>query len=139
VLLRDIIDLDATYGGVREDATAVNAEEGEDGEEDADQAMRPRRTTLTPNPVMRLRTVTRQTAKTARKPKASLKAIATMTMMMTARPLSLAAMEAELRDGVMETLDAIAVDFDVFRRLQDKLVNPAPGRQAFLQKGPGDL
>ena len=35
----------------------------------------------------------------------------------------MAAMEGELRDGVMETLDAIASDFDAFRRLQDKLVN----------------
>ena len=37
--------------------------------------------------------------------------------------MSLAAMEAELRDGVMETLDAIATDFDVFRQLQDRLVS----------------
>ncbi|WP_122465423.1 RNA polymerase sigma factor RpoD [Brevundimonas lutea] len=36
--------------------------------------------------------------------------------------LSISAMEAELRDGVMETLDAVAADFDAFRRLQDKLV-----------------
>ena len=36
--------------------------------------------------------------------------------------LSLSAMEAELRDGVMETLDSIASDFAAFRKLQDKLV-----------------
>src|SRR5690606_4576272 len=36
--------------------------------------------------------------------------------------LSVSAMEAELRDGVMETLDAIAADFGAFRKLQDKLV-----------------
>jgi RNA polymerase primary sigma factor len=36
--------------------------------------------------------------------------------------LSLSAMEAELRDGVMETLDGIAKDFAAFRKLQDKLV-----------------
>ena len=36
--------------------------------------------------------------------------------------LSLAAMEAELRDDVMETLDAVASDFTSFRKLQDKLV-----------------
>ena len=36
--------------------------------------------------------------------------------------LSISAMEAELRDGVMETLDAVAADFDAFRKLQDKLV-----------------
>jgi len=36
--------------------------------------------------------------------------------------LSISALEAELRDGVMETLDAIAGDFDAFRKLQEKLV-----------------
>ena len=36
--------------------------------------------------------------------------------------LSISAMEAELRDGVMEVLDAIASDFGAFRKLQDKLV-----------------
>jgi len=36
--------------------------------------------------------------------------------------MSISALEAELRDGVMEVLDAIAVDFGEFRKLQDKLV-----------------
>ncbi|HAQ35042.1 MAG TPA: RNA polymerase sigma factor RpoD, partial [Alphaproteobacteria bacterium] len=36
--------------------------------------------------------------------------------------LSLSAMEAELRDGIMEILDAVANDFNAFRKLQDKLV-----------------
>jgi RNA polymerase primary sigma factor len=36
--------------------------------------------------------------------------------------MSISALEAELRDGVMETLDAIANDFDAFRKLQEKLV-----------------
>ena len=31
-------------------------------------------------------------------------------------------MEAELREGVMATLDAIAAEFEAFRRLQEKLV-----------------
>ena len=35
---------------------------------------------------------------------------------------TISAMEAELREGVMETLDAIAGEFDAFRRLQEKLV-----------------
>jgi RNA polymerase primary sigma factor len=35
---------------------------------------------------------------------------------------TISAMEAELREGVMTTLDAIAVEFDSFRRLQEKLV-----------------
>ncbi|MFN3228456.1 MAG: RNA polymerase sigma factor RpoD, partial [Asticcacaulis sp.] len=36
---------------------------------------------------------------------------------------SVSAMEAELRDGVMQTLDAIAAEFENFRRLQEKLIN----------------
>jgi RNA polymerase primary sigma factor len=36
--------------------------------------------------------------------------------------LSISALEAELRDGVMEVLDAVAGDFGAFRKLQDKLV-----------------
>ncbi|MBI1407953.1 MAG: RNA polymerase sigma factor RpoD [Caulobacter sp.] len=35
---------------------------------------------------------------------------------------TVSAMEGELREGVMETLDAIAGEFDAFRRLQEKLV-----------------
>ena len=37
--------------------------------------------------------------------------------------MSISALEAELRDGVMETLDAVAGDFDAFRKLQEKLVD----------------
>ena len=36
--------------------------------------------------------------------------------------MSISALEAELRDGVMEVLDAVAADFGGFRKLQDKLV-----------------
>jgi RNA polymerase primary sigma factor len=35
---------------------------------------------------------------------------------------TISAMEGELREGVMATLDAIAVEFEAFRRLQEKLV-----------------
>ena len=36
--------------------------------------------------------------------------------------MSMSAMEASLRDGVLETLDAIASDFGKYRKLQEKLV-----------------
>ncbi|MEM6899303.1 MAG: RNA polymerase sigma factor RpoD [Pseudomonadota bacterium] len=36
--------------------------------------------------------------------------------------MSMSAMEAELRDGVLDTLDAIASDFAKYRKLQEKLV-----------------
>ncbi len=98
ILLREIIDLEQTYGGqgpgaapalpgaeggeVAEaapaDAPAAEAEAGEDGEgeDDFDDGAGP----------------------------------------------SVSAMEAELRDGVMATLDAIAAEFENFRKLQDRLV-----------------
>ncbi len=121
VLLRDIIDLDATYGGTREDATAVNTDEDSEESEDG------------------------ETEETADAAESSDESEAKSESSEDGdgdgeegedgenrqsdddddddgAALSLAAMEAELRDGVMETLDAIAADFDLFRRLQDKLV-----------------
>ncbi|PQA85635.1 RNA polymerase sigma factor RpoD [Hyphococcus luteus] len=90
VLLRDIIDLDATYGGgpeSRPDMTqpevaervqreeAEKAENAEDDEDDFDEGA-----------------------------------------------LSLSAMEAELRDGVMMTFDEISSDYKKLRRLQDIMI-----------------
>ncbi|NNE41332.1 MAG: RNA polymerase sigma factor RpoD [Marinicaulis sp.] len=90
VLLRDIIDLDATYGGgpeARPDMTqpevaervhkeeAEKAEAEEDDEDDFDEGA-----------------------------------------------LSLSAMEAELRDGVMATFDDISSDYKKLRRLQDIMI-----------------
>ncbi len=112
VLLRDIIDLDATYGGVREDATATS-DDDEEGESATDEE--------------------------ETKPDAEAKSDDDESEGEDGEKaegegddddddddggnMSLAAMEAELRDGVMETLDAIATDFDVFRQLQDRLVS----------------
>jgi RNA polymerase primary sigma factor len=101
VLLRDIIDLDATYGGVHGttyDATAPAAEDEEPEEEESAAA---EGEGVDGEGGMR-------------------------------RPdedddeegvnLSMSAMEAELREGVMTILDAVAADFDAFRKLQDKLI-----------------
>ncbi|HEY7900910.1 MAG TPA: RNA polymerase sigma factor region1.1 domain-containing protein, partial [Caulobacteraceae bacterium] len=52
---------------------------------------------------------------------------------------TISAMESELREGVMATLDAIAAEFEAFRRLQEKLVEhrlrgedlPANDRRAY--------
>ena len=93
VLLRDIIDLDATYGGgpeARPDMTqpevaervqreeAEKAEKAENAEEDEDD--------------------------------------------FDEGALSLSAMEAELRDGVMATFDEISNDYKKLRRLQDIMI-----------------
>ncbi|MDX5393005.1 MAG: RNA polymerase sigma factor RpoD [Caulobacteraceae bacterium] len=90
ILLREVIDLEQTYGGqnaatedtaqadsgVEGEAKAEGESEGEEDDDDFDDGAGP----------------------------------------------TISAMEAELRDGVMETLDAIAGEFDAFRRLQEKLV-----------------
>ena len=89
ILLREVIDLEQTYGGVSaaaealaeaedvtEDGEAVAKAEGEEDEDDFDDGAGP----------------------------------------------TISAMESELREGVMLTLDAIAAEFDAFRALQEKLV-----------------
>ena len=100
ILLREVIDLEQTYGGtvpeagptgeaVAEEEEAEEAEaaekpegeggekaDGEDGDDDFDDGAGP----------------------------------------------SVSAMEAELREGVMATLDAIAAEFEAFRKLQERLV-----------------
>ncbi|MGP1273855.1 MAG: RNA polymerase sigma factor RpoD [Caulobacterales bacterium] len=112
VLLRDIIDLDATYGGVREDHSETGAPDAGRG------------------PAANIRDAVRNRAEGNDDDKSD-----SGEEGENAAPgedeeddedganLSLAAMEAELREGVMETLDAVAGDFSTFRKLQDKLVN----------------
>ncbi|MBC6980511.1 RNA polymerase sigma factor RpoD [Caulobacter sp. 17J80-11] len=93
ILLREIIDLEGTYGGQGGPPTGEEGEEEEveaeaapaeapaepegEGEEDFDDGAGP----------------------------------------------TVSAMEAELREGVMATLDLIAADFEGFRKLQEKLVS----------------
>ena len=94
ILLREVIDLEQTYGGANaaaaelaggaeaeeeettEDGEAVAKAEGADDDDDFDDGAGP----------------------------------------------TISAMEGELREGVMATLDAIASEFDSFRSLQEKLV-----------------
>ncbi|WP_374453951.1 RNA polymerase sigma factor region1.1 domain-containing protein, partial [Phenylobacterium sp.] len=96
ILLREVIDLEQTYGGANaaaaelaggaegeseeeettEDGEAVAKAEGSDDDDDFDDGAGP----------------------------------------------TISAMEGELREGVMATLDAIASEFDSFRALQEKLV-----------------
>ncbi|MCH8490856.1 MAG: RNA polymerase sigma factor RpoD, partial [Oceanicaulis sp.] len=131
VLLRDIIDLDATLGGIRGEAAAAEAADSDDdgdseGEGEGE------------NGAAKPAAGAPGTAE-AKKPDSNNEDAAGKDEdgdgEKTGREstdddddeddganMSLAAMEAELRDGVMVTLDAIAVDFDAFRRLQDKLV-----------------
>ncbi|MED5550969.1 MAG: RNA polymerase sigma factor RpoD [Pseudomonadota bacterium] len=123
VLLRDIIDLDATYGGQQ-----AEGEEGEDGDGEAEGAAPAAAPADTQDK-------SGDEEKSARKPsrdddededgedtEGSSDEEDEDDDEDDGASLSLSAMEAELRDGVMETLDSIASDFAAFRKLQDKLV-----------------
>ena len=125
VLLRDIIDLDATYGGQQ-----AEGEEGEDGEGEAEGAA------PAAAPADTQDKSGDEDEKSAKKSsrddddededdedsEGSGDDDEDDDDEDDGASLSLSAMEAELRDGVMETLDSIASDFAAFRKLQDKLV-----------------
>jgi RNA polymerase primary sigma factor len=97
ILLREVIDLDQTYGG----QNPPQAEgEDEDSEEEGEKA---------------------EPEAKAEKPEGD-DEDEDDDDFDDGGGLSISAMEAELRDGVMEILDAVASDFDAFRKLQDKLV-----------------
>jgi RNA polymerase primary sigma factor len=95
ILLRDVIDLDATYGAEQSAALEEEEEEeeeeavSEDDDEDDEVARRRKREAEEDE---------------------------------EGAAISMSAMEAELRDGVTATLDAIAAQFGQFRKLQERLV-----------------
>ncbi len=99
ILLREVIDLDQTYGG-QNPPQAEGEGEDEDSEEEGEKA---------------------EPEAKAEKPEGE-DDDEDDDDFDDGGGLSISAMEAELRDGVMEILDAVASDFDAFRKLQDKLV-----------------
>jgi len=122
VLLRDIIDLDATYGGQQAEA----AEDGEGEEEGAEGAAEtPAGDTVSEEKPE----AEADKSKSDEEGEDGEKAEGESNDDdddddddEEGVTLSLSAMEGELREGVMETLDSIASDFVAFRKLQDKLV-----------------
>jgi RNA polymerase primary sigma factor len=94
ILLREVIDLEQTYGGANAAAAEMGGGEAESEEEE-----------------------------TAEDGEAAAKAEGDDDDDFDdgAGP-TISAMEGELREGVMATLDAIAAEFDAFRALQEKLV-----------------
>jgi RNA polymerase primary sigma factor len=94
ILLREIIDLEGTYGGEKVDHTAPKPEEPEAPVVDEDEAAE----------------------------KAAESAASEEDEFDDGAGPTVSAMEAELREGVMATLDAIAEQFDYFSRLQQRLV-----------------
>ena len=94
ILLREVIDLDATYGVLNPSSVPGAAQpEGEETEEEA--------------------------APAEAKPESDDEDDDDFD---DGGGMSISALEAELRDGVMEVLNLIAADFGAFRQLQDKLV-----------------
>ncbi len=89
ILLRDVIDLEATYGA---ENPPPEPEEDEDDEEDAEASAEGEKKSDEDDED-------------------------------EGAAMSMSAMEAELREGVIETLDRIANDFKTFRKLQEKLVD----------------
>ena len=96
ILLREVIDLDATYGVLNPSSLpgAQNDSEGEEEEAEEKSAAE-------------------------EKPESEDEDDDDFD---DGGGMSISALEAELRDGVMEVLNAIAADFGEFRGLQDKLV-----------------
>ncbi|MFN3779220.1 MAG: RNA polymerase sigma factor RpoD [Brevundimonas aurantiaca] len=96
ILLREVIDLDATYGVLNPSSLPGAAQpEGEEEEEAEDKPV------------------------AEDKPESDDEDEDDFD---DGGGMSISALEAELRDGVMEVLNAIAADFGAFRALQDKLV-----------------
>ena len=94
ILLREVIDLEQTYGGQNQGADSLPVEATTEAEEEKEEA---------------------EAAEGAAEGEGD------DDFDDGAGP-TISAMEAELRDGVMATLDAIAAEFESFRLLQEKLV-----------------
>jgi len=99
ILLREVIDLEQTYGGQVAQALSDEAVAGEQIE--AEPARREEEDDVTAEP--RADSADEDDFDDGAGP-------------------TISAMEGELREGVMATLDAIAGEFEAFRRLQEKLV-----------------
>ncbi|WP_312596679.1 RNA polymerase sigma factor RpoD [Brevundimonas sp.] len=95
ILLREVIDLDATYG-VLNPSSVPGAEQPEGEEDEAEEK-----------------------PAAEEKPESDDEDDDDFD---DGGGMSISALEAELRDGVMEVLNLIAADFGAFRALQDKLV-----------------
>ncbi|MBK5955388.1 RNA polymerase sigma factor RpoD, partial [Rhodospirillum rubrum] len=97
ILLREVIDLDATYGVLNPSSLPGAAQTEGDGEEEEAE----------------------EKSAAEEKPESEDEDDDDFD---DGGGMSISALEAELRDGVMEVLNAIAADFGEFRGLQDKLV-----------------
>ncbi len=119
ILLREVIDLEQTYGGSPGAAPMPN--EGADSVEIGE----------IPPPVVEAKAPLEDGAEPA--PAAEGEGDDEDDFDDGAGP-SVSAMEAELREGVMATLDAIAAEFEAFRKLQERLVEKRLSGQDLPEK-----
>jgi RNA polymerase primary sigma factor len=122
VLLRDIIDLDATYGGQQGEGDGEDGDEGEEGAAAAAPAGAPAAGDAKPEAETKKSSRDEDDDESSEGEDGESSDDDEDDDDDDGASLSLSAMEAELREGVMETLDSIATDFAAFRKLQDKLV-----------------
>jgi RNA polymerase primary sigma factor len=136
ILLRDIIDLEATYGAemgiVPQSAPGVNADGLVDPEAAKIQiAAAAAAKAAPPPPKLNADGEERDPAEVAAEADAD-----SDSEFDDEQAISMSAMEAELKEGVMATLDAIAEAFGQFRKLQEKRIDlrlkgrSLPGAQA---------
>ncbi len=123
VLLRDIIDLDATYGGQNASEEEGEDGEGEGGEDEEGVVPTPTGAAAAATEDDESDDDTESSSEDGEEGEGEGENSDDDDDDDEGAALSLSAMEAELRDGVMETLDGIASDFAAFRKLQDKLVS----------------
>ncbi len=120
LLLRDVIDLDATYGGDEPDENMLKAAEGDDGEADMDEVEEKLEEAAAP-------VKAKPAGNGADSPEAEQKAEGEESDDEDAdgdeSNVSLAQMEFELKPQVLETFKQIAATYNKLQRAQDKRIS----------------
>ncbi len=129
VLLRDIIDLEATYaaahGGIVDNSQIVlqgGAPPPSTAPITARKLAEAEKAKEKPKPVKRVRDEDVDEVELERQKQAEAEAQEAEDEFDDGGAMSMSAMEAELREGVTKTLDAVAENFQRYRKLQERLV-----------------
>jgi RNA polymerase primary sigma factor len=130
VLLRDIIDLEATYaaahGGIVDNSQIVlngGAPPPSTAPITARKLAEAEKAKEKPKPVKRVRDEDVDEVELERQKQAEAEAAEAEDEFDDGGAMSMSAMEAELREGVTKTLDAVAENFQRYRKLQERLVS----------------
>jgi RNA polymerase primary sigma factor len=129
VLLRDIIDLEATYaaahGGIVDNSQIVlqgGAPPPSTAPITAKKLAEAEKAKEKPKPIKRVRDEDVDEVELERQKQAEAEAAEAEDEFDDGGAMSMSAMEAELREGVTKTLDAVAENFQRYRKLQERLV-----------------